>query len=188
MVLAVASAIGLFATDDPRWLRLAVLAAVWGLVVALLTVSRPSNAPPDAIEESLRGDLAALRIEIAAFRGDLAMRWQGELRWERIALRAEATRLVGGDPRALADDVRRMEHQIAAVRGHPVGVGVGQPADRGPGRHYRPDDEDGAGAATGPGGREMGASGADDRPRADRRRHRYREDDADDVLARILGR
>lgn len=150
-VFAVAAVVALFVTNNPKWLRLAVLLAVWALVISLVVLTRrPARSTADRsraevelrrtyelererdsaalrerelavevrlrreIEDSLRGDLGGLRAEIAGLRQELAERWQGELRWERIALRAEATRLTGGELHGVTDELRRLETGRAA--------------------------------------------------------------------------
>ncbi len=62
------------------------------------------------IETSLRADLGALRGDLDRLRHDILQRWDGELRVERIAVRAESTRFTGlGALTALHDEARRLQ-------------------------------------------------------------------------------
>lgn len=62
------------------------------------------------IESGLREDIAGLRGDIVRLRQDILERWDGELRVERVAVRAESTRVsgFGATFHALQDEARRL--------------------------------------------------------------------------------
>jgi hypothetical protein len=125
LLLAAAATVAVFATDDPRYLRIAVLAACWAFLVAAFVAEGPrpdqaaaggredephrADQPPGEVEDGMRRELAALRAEIASLaglrenvaalaevRGELAA--LGRLRGELSALtdlRAELGQLRG---------------------------------------------------------------------------------------------
>lgn len=69
------------------------------------------------LEGRMREDMAALRGDLVRLRHDILERWDGELRVERIAVRAESTRVsgFGATFHALQDEARRL-----GAEGHPL--------------------------------------------------------------------
>ncbi|MEJ7702801.1 MAG: DUF6779 domain-containing protein [Geodermatophilaceae bacterium] len=65
------------------------------------------------IEDSLREDVTALRGDLARLRHDILERWDGELRVERVAVRAESTRVTGFGAtfHTLQDEARRLHEE-----------------------------------------------------------------------------
>lgn len=60
------------------------------------------------LENHLKQDLGELRAQVGALRKEIAERWNGELRLERFALRAESTRLTGSDRQMLEQQAGRL--------------------------------------------------------------------------------
>jgi hypothetical protein len=60
------------------------------------------------LENHLKKDLGDLQAQIGALRKEMAERWNGELRLERFALRAESTRLTGTDRQMLEQQAGRL--------------------------------------------------------------------------------
>jgi hypothetical protein len=60
------------------------------------------------LENHLKQDLGELRNQVGALRKEIAERWNGELRLERFALRAESTRLTGADRQMLEQQAGRL--------------------------------------------------------------------------------
>lgn len=60
------------------------------------------------LENHLKQDLGELRNELGTLRKEMAERWNGELRLERFALRAESTRLTGADRQMLEQQADRL--------------------------------------------------------------------------------
>lgn len=65
------------------------------------------------IEAALVEDMAALRGDLTRLRHDILERWDGELRVERVAVRAESTRVsgFGATFHALQDEARRLHDE-----------------------------------------------------------------------------
>ncbi|MBO0882534.1 MAG: hypothetical protein J2P17_19815, partial [Mycobacterium sp.] len=142
-ILAAAATAGLILSNDARFHKAAVIAAVWAIVLALLASGRrreedmPSEREAELrrtfeleldrevaarreyelrlevsmrreLENSLQQDLGEVRAQLGSLRQELAERWNGELRLERFALRAESTRLTGGDRQLLEQQAGRI--------------------------------------------------------------------------------
>lgn len=132
------------------------------------------------VEGVLRQDIADLRADLGRLRADILERWDGELRVERVTLRAESTRVTGfgATLQALQDDSRPF---IAEVQARPEAPATPEP----PRDEPRTDDGEAHTIemvpvpATDPAEPSGSASG---------RRHRYRDDDdaTTDVLSRVL--
>ena len=138
LVLAALSAATLaLGTDDVRWLRLGIVAALWAGLVGTIVVNRrhrPAGEADDPrtvyqlelerevaarreheltverdvrtrVEKETRSDLDALRAELRSLRESLEALFGGEVLVERVALRAESTRVrsVGEDGRGHVD-------------------------------------------------------------------------------------
>ncbi|MFC0546733.1 DUF6779 domain-containing protein [Kutzneria chonburiensis] len=170
LVLAIAATAVLVLSNDARFLRLGVLAALWAaLVGAFLAVKyrREAAASEDEVadlqavyelelerevaarreyeleieaetrrrvEEESREDLEALRGELRALRENLEALLGGEVLVERVALRAESTRM-----RSLSDQSRLLavgeDRIIAKEDRKPITVGSVRketPADKSP--------------------------------------------------------
>jgi hypothetical protein len=168
LVLAIAATAVLVLSNDARFLRLGVLAALWAaLVGAFLAVKyrREAAASEDEVadlqavyelelerevaarreyeleieaetrrrvEEESREDLDALRGELRALRENLEALLGGEVLVERVALRAESTRM-----RSLSDQSRLLavgeDRIIAKEERKPITVGTVRketPADK----------------------------------------------------------
>lgn len=85
------------------------------------------------IEGGLRAELGAVREDLARLRHDILERWDGELRVERIAVRAESTRFsgLGSTFAALQDEARRLQDDDRSFREVTAGPRVlDQRADR----------------------------------------------------------
>lgn len=65
------------------------------------------------VEGGLREDVATLRGDLERLRRDILERWDGELRVERVAVRAESTRVsgFGATFHALQDEARRLHDE-----------------------------------------------------------------------------
>lgn len=65
------------------------------------------------LDSALREDIAGLRGDLQRLRQDIADRWDGELRVERVAVRSESTRVsgFGASFHALQDEARRLAEQ-----------------------------------------------------------------------------
>jgi uncharacterized protein DUF6779 len=139
MALALVAAALLVLSDNARWLRLAVVSALWAALVGAFLAARFRRQVADRedevadlqsvyelelerevaarreyeleieaesrkrIQEESRDDLDALRDELRALRENLQALLGGEVLVERVALRAESTRM-----RSLSDQSRLM--------------------------------------------------------------------------------
>ena len=139
MALALVAAAVLVLSDNARWLRLAVVAALWAALVGAFLAARYRRQVADReeevadlqsvyelelerevaarheyelevetevrkrVKEESREDLEALRGELRALRENLEALLGGEVLVERVALRAESTRM-----RSLSDQSRLM--------------------------------------------------------------------------------
>jgi hypothetical protein len=139
MALALVAAAVLVLSDNARWLRLAVVSALWAALVGAFLAARYRRQVADRedevadlqsvyelelerevaarreyeleieaearkrIQEEARDDLDALRDELRALRENLQALLGGEVLVERVALRAESTRM-----RSISDQSRLM--------------------------------------------------------------------------------
>ncbi len=139
MALALVAAALLVLSDNARWLRLAVVSALWAALVGAFLAARYRRQVADRedevadlqsvyelelerevaarreyeleieaesrkrVQEESRDDLDALRDELRALRENLQALLGGEVLVERVALRAESTRM-----RSLSDQSRLM--------------------------------------------------------------------------------
>ena len=139
LALALGAAAVLVLSDNARWLRLAVVAALWAALVGAFLAARYRKQIADRedevadlqsvyelelereiaarreyeleveaetrkrVQEEAKDDLEALRDELRALRENLEALLGGEVLVERVALRAESTRM-----RALSDQSRLM--------------------------------------------------------------------------------
>ncbi|MBW4719838.1 DUF6779 domain-containing protein [Saccharothrix obliqua] len=139
LALALGAAAVLVLSDSARWLRLAVVAALWAALVGAFLAARYRRQVADRadevadlqsvyelelerevaarreyeleveaetrkrVREEAKDDLEALRGELRALRENLEALLGGEVLVERVALRAESTRM-----RALSDQSRLM--------------------------------------------------------------------------------
>ena len=139
MALALVAAAVLVLSDNARWLRLAVVSALWAALVGAFLAARYRRQVADRedevadlqsvyelelerevaarreyeleieaearkrIQEEARDDLDALRDELRALRENLEALLGGEVLVERVALRAESTRM-----RSISDQSRLM--------------------------------------------------------------------------------
>jgi hypothetical protein len=113
-VLAVAATVVVFLTDDPRVLRLAVVAAAWGFVLAALVASRRSAEGTAAgVDERAAAEREA--VERAAAEREAELRLAHELELEReVAGRREHELRVENELRRAAEQSMRTE--LAALR------------------------------------------------------------------------
>ena len=158
--LALLAAALLVLTDEPRWLRLAVVAGLWAALVAAFAAARyrrdllgytdrsaelqrvyelelerevaarreyeqqveatTRRKVEEEVRTELRGELNGLRSELGGLRQNLEALLGGEVLVERVALRAESTRL-----RSLSDQSRAAR---AAERALPRGRSDARPA------------------------------------------------------------
>lgn len=164
------------------------------------------------IEGALREDLAAMRGDLDRLRHDILERWDGELRVERIAVRAESTRVTGfgATLHALQDEARRLHDEgrplVELQTGRPqrdeldvastveFSVVPARPtvddvvADTRSRHLWQEDDGEAASVDAATLLRRLEAE-AQASPVPEPRRRRYRDDDeTNDVLARLLGR
>jgi hypothetical protein len=113
LALAVVATIGAFVTDDPRYLRLAVVAAAWAFVAAAFAASRrraEQQAAAGREAEMRRAFDRELDLEVAARR-------EFELELEND-LRREAEEVVRSEVAALRGDIAtldRVREEIARV-------------------------------------------------------------------------
>ncbi len=115
-VLTVVATVVVFLTDDPRVLRLAVVAAAWGFVLAALVASRRS--PEGAAAGG--GEVAA--VERAAAEREAELRLAYELELEReVAGRREHELRVENELRRTAEQAMRTE--LEALRAELASVG-----------------------------------------------------------------
>jgi hypothetical protein len=151
MALALVAAALLVLSDNARWLRLAVVSALWAALVGAFLAARYRRQVADRedevadlqsvyelelerevaarreyeleieaesrkrVQEESRDDLDALRDELRALRENLQALLGGEVLVERVALRAESTRM-----RSLSDQSRLMavgDRQIISTEG-----------------------------------------------------------------------
>lgn len=139
LVLAATAAVVLVISDDARWLRLGVVAALWAALVGAFAAARYRKQAGERaqraeelhrvyelelecevaarreyeleveartrerIEQESRSDLEELRKELRTLRENLEALLGGEVLVERVALRAESTRM-----RSLPDQSRRL--------------------------------------------------------------------------------
>ncbi|NUT48190.1 MAG: hypothetical protein HOV94_12910, partial [Saccharothrix sp.] len=139
LALALGAAAVLVLSDNARWLRLAVVAALWAALVGAFLAARYRKQVVERedevadlqsvyelelereiaarreyeleveaetrkrVQEEAKDDLEALRGELRALRENLEALLGGEVLVERVALRAESTRM-----RALSDQSRLM--------------------------------------------------------------------------------
>jgi hypothetical protein len=139
MALALVAAAVLVLSDNARWLRLAVVSALWAALVGAFLAARYRRQVADRedevadlqsvyelelerevaarrefeleieaearqrVQDESRDDLAKLREELSALRQNLEALLGGEVLVERVALRAESTRM-----RSLSDQSRLM--------------------------------------------------------------------------------
>ncbi|MGO1057008.1 DUF6779 domain-containing protein [Crossiella sp. CA198] len=139
LLLAATAAVVLVVSDDARWLRLGVVAALWAALVGAFAAARYRKQAGERaqraeelhrvyelelecevaarreyeleveaktrerIEQESRSDLDELRNELRALRENLEALLGGEVLVERVALRAESTRM-----RSLPDQSRRL--------------------------------------------------------------------------------
>jgi hypothetical protein len=95
------------------------------------------------LENSLQQDLGEVRAQLGSLRKEMAEHWNGELRLERFALRAESTRLTG-DRQVLEQQAGRIGLESSenggraleaagaqSYRGGPVPVDRGTPVGQG---------------------------------------------------------
>src|SRR3954468_7165211 len=152
MALALVAPALLVLSDNARWLRLAVVSALWAALVGAFLAARYRRQVADRedevadlqsvyelelerevaarreyeleieaesrkrIQEESRDDLDALRDELRALRENLQALLGGEVLVERVALRAESTRM-----RSLSDQSRLMaigDRQIISTEGN----------------------------------------------------------------------
>jgi hypothetical protein len=172
---AIAATVALISTDDPRWLRLAVVVAVWAFVFAMMAASRPRPDPElptereielrRSYERELEREIAARREQQAGLELQLRRELEAGLYEGVRALRGELGELRG----ALTE---RWSHEL------PIAQTAPPEEDSARGRHYR-EDGDGPGvvlarrdsAELGPGSIPAALSDG-----AGRRRRRYRDD------------
>jgi hypothetical protein len=142
LALAVGATVAAFLTDDPRYLRLAVVAAAWGIVALALVATRrraEQRAAAGRAAELRRAYERELDLEAAA-RREFELELENDLRHEtEQAVRSELTALRGdiaaldrvreeiGRVAALAGDLGSLaglRGDVAALRGHVASLAV----------------------------------------------------------------
>ncbi|WP_448611405.1 hypothetical protein [Geodermatophilus sp. URMC 60] len=124
-VLAVVATVVVFLTDDPRVLRLAVVAAAWAFVLAALVASRRSAgvAPADGAGRAAveRAGVERAGVERAAAEREAELRLAYELELEReVAARREHELRVENDLRRTAEQSMRAELEALRAELAPV--------------------------------------------------------------------
>ncbi len=174
---AIAATVALISTDDARWLRLAVVVAVWAFVFAMMAASRPRRDPelPTEREIELRRSYEReLEREIAA-RREQQLGLELQLRRELEAGLFEGVRALRGELGELRGALaERWSHELSVVEAAPAPQA---PEESARGRHYR---EDGDRPSVVLARRDPADSGPTSVPAlsdgAVRRRRRYRDD------------
>ncbi len=136
---AIAATVALISTDDARWLRLAVVVAVWAFVFAMMAATRPRRDPelPTEREIELRRSYEReLEREIAA-RREQQLGLELQLRRELEAGLFEGVRALRGELGELRGALaERWSNELPVVEAAPA---PSVPEDSARGRHYRED-------------------------------------------------
>jgi hypothetical protein len=161
-VLAVAATIVLIVTDNPKWLQGGLLIALWGCVLALLASARTRRHQDDAVAQPRVAEIQRAVQLHQGLHDDVLT-----LRHEIAALRRELAERAEGELRfehfALRAESTRVSGNRSAVLAHASASAEADSAPSKVGRHFRGDDQPAPALTAG----------------SPRRRHRYREDTAD---------